>query len=325
MHSLSKEFSLIAKYFQREINPRHDIVLGIGDDAAILIPPAESSLAVTTDTMVYGTHFDDSVPVKALGHKLVAVNVSDLAAMGAEPTWLSLALTCPDINEHWLSEFSSGFFALADYYHCSLIGGDVTRGPLSLTVTAQGFVPQGKEIRRSGAQPGDRIYVSGKIGDAAAAFAGQQGHVALTDIQQASLNKRLFYPTPQVALGQALRAIASSAIDLSDGLASDLQHILHASKVGASINADTLPTSSVLTAAIPNQTTRVQLQLTGGEDYELCFTVPESRRGSLETVAQQLGIEVTCVGVIEGNQGLRILLKEQPLLLTEAGFSHFGV
>ncbi|MCO4322688.1 thiamine-phosphate kinase [Aliidiomarina quisquiliarum] len=325
MHNLTKEFSLIAKYFQREQSSRHDIILGIGDDAAILTPPAESSLAVTTDTMVYGTHFDDSVPVKALGHKLVAVNVSDLAAMGAEPTWLSLALTCPAINELWLSEFTSGFFALADYYHCSLIGGDVTRGPLSLTVTAQGFVPQGKEIRRSGAQPGDRIYVSGQLGDAAAALAGQQGTIALTDIEQARLNKRLFYPTPQVALGQALRAIASSAIDLSDGLASDLQHILHASKVGASIDAGVLPTSLALSTAIPEQQSRVQLQLTGGEDYELCFTVPESRRGSLETVANQLGIEVTCVGVIEGSEGLRVTLNEQPLLLTTAGFNHFGV
>jgi|SRR5690554_2831064 len=324
MHTLTKEFSLIAKYFQREVNTRHDIVLGIGDDAAILNPPADSSLAVTTDTMVYGTHFDDTVPVKALGHKLVAVNVSDLAAMGAEPAWLSLALTCPEIDEDWLSEFASGFFDLADYYNCSLIGGDVTRGPLSLTVTAQGFIPHGKAIHRCGAQPGDRIYVSGQIGDAAAAFAGQQGLLALTDFQQAKLNKRLFYPTPQVGLGQALRVIASSAIDLSDGLASDLQHILHASNVGASIEAGALPTSPELLAAIPEHKLRAEQQLTGGEDYELCFTVPESRRGSLETVARQLGIEVTCVGVIEGDPGLRITLNEQPLVLTEAGFRHFG-
>ncbi len=335
MHTLTKEFSLIAKYFrrqpsngelgQRERNQRQDVILGIGDDAAILKLPADSSLAVTTDAMVYGTHFDDLVPVKALGHKLVAVNISDLAAMGAEPAWLSLALTCPDINDAWLSEFSTGFFALADYYNCALVGGDVTRGPLSLTVTAHGFVPHGKALHRCGARPGDRIYVSGHLGDAAAALAGQQGHLPFTDIQQANLNKRLFYPTPQVALGQSLRVIASSAIDLSDGLASDLMHILQASNVGAKIDANALPTSAVLSAAIPNQSQRVQLQLMGGEDYELCFTVPESRRGSLETVVSQLGIEVTCVGVIEGDEGLRVILNEQPLELTKASFSHFGV
>jgi len=328
MHTLTKEFTLIAKHFQREVGQnnvrtRRDVILGIGDDAAILNPPAESSIAVTTDTMVYGTHFDDHVPAKALGHKLVAVNISDLAAMGAEPAWLSLALTCPSIDDDWLSEFASGFFELADYYNCSLIGGDVTRGPLSLTVTAQGFVPHGKALHRCGAQPGDRIYVSGHLGDAAAAFAGQQGRLALTDIQQASLNKRLFYPTPQVALGQSLRVIATSAIDLSDGLASDLQHVLQASNVGAKIDANALPTSAVLEMAIPNQEQRVQHQLTGGEDYELCFTVPESRRGSLETVVRQLGIDVTCVGVIEGDAGLRIALNEKPLLLIEGGFSHF--
>lgn len=328
MHTYSKEFALIAKYFQREVagtdtRSKNNIVLGIGDDAAIVDPPEDASIAITTDTMVYGTHFDDHVPADAVGHKLVAMNLSDLAAMGAEPTWLSLAVTCPDINEEWMSEFSRGFFELSDYYNCSLIGGDVTRGPLSFTVTAQGIVPRGKEMRRRGARPGDRIYVSGTLGDAAAALAGLQKTLTVCETQQAQLNKALFYPRPQVGLGQALRAVATSAIDLSDGLAKDLLHVLQSSNLGARIDAGALPTSSVLKMLVTDATERAQLQLTGGEDYQLCFTVPESRRGSLETIAHQLGLDITCVGVIEGEPGLRIELDNQPLLLQHAGFLHF--
>ncbi|RUO40112.1 thiamine-phosphate kinase [Aliidiomarina taiwanensis] len=328
MHTYSKEFALIAKYFQREVagtdtRSKNNIVLGIGDDAAIVDPPEDASIAITTDTMVYGTHFDDLVPADAVGHKLVAMNLSDLAAMGAEPTWLSLAVTCPDIDEAWMSEFSRGFFELSDYYNCSLIGGDVTRGPLSFTVTAQGIVPRGKEMRRRGARPGDRIYVSGTLGDAAAALAGQQQTLPVCETQQAQLNKALFYPRPQVGLGQALRAVATSAIDLSDGLAKDLLHVLQSSNLGARVDAGALPASKILEMVLPDPSQRAQLQLTGGEDYQLCFTVPESRRGSLETIAHQLGLDITCVGVIEGEPGLRIELNNQPFSLKTAGFLHF--
>lgn len=331
MHTLTKEFALIARYFRRSPTMeakslRRDVLFGIGDDAAILAPPADCVLAVTTDTMVYATHFDANTPIKAIGHKLVAVNLSDLAAMGAEPAWLSLALTCPDIDEAWLTEFSEGFFALSDYYGCSLIGGDVTRGALSLTVTAQGFIPQGRAIYRAGAQPGDRIYVSGTLGDAAVALAGQQGKLNLTELQQLSLNKRLFYPSPQVALGQALRTIASSAIDLSDGLGSDLQHLLHAAQVGARIDINKLPASTNLAAAlVADPIQKAQYQLFGGEDYELCFTVPESRRGSLETLVSQLGISITCVGIIEGEAGLRFMQDKTQVSFNEMGFQHFKI
>src|SRR5690554_1877234 len=215
MHTDTAEFSLIAQYFQRNTEKRRDVVCGIGDDAAVLTPSADATLAVTTDTMVEGVHFDQRVPARALGHKLVAVNLSDLAAMGAEPAWISLALTLPTVDHEWLVEFSKGLFELADYYHVSLVGGDVTRGPLTLSVTAHGFIPHGKALYRDGAKPGDRVYVSGTLGDAAAALALERAEQG-TGVDYECLRKRLHFPTPQVALGQGLRAIASSAIDLSD-------------------------------------------------------------------------------------------------------------
>lgn len=323
MHTHTPEFSLIAKYFKREQEKRRDVTCGIGDDAAVLLPAEDSALAVTTDTMVQGVHFDDNIPARALGHKLLAVNLSDLAAMGAEPAWLSLALTMPSVDEVWLAEFSQGLFQLADYYHASLIGGDVTRGPLTLTLTAHGQIPKGKALYRDGAKPGDRVYVSGTLGDAAAALAMQQERITRT-LQYDALSQALLYPEPRVALGQALRVIASSAIDISDGLMSDLQHILSASEVGARIELADLPASEALQSAIPDQDTRLELQATGGEDYELCFTVPESRRGSLETVIRQLGIPIHCIGVIESERGLRTMLEGEQKRFGAAGFSHFG-
>ncbi|MCH8493385.1 MAG: thiamine-phosphate kinase [Idiomarina sp.] len=350
------EFALIAKYFQArtsqnqtssfsatnsastqqeysssstlslnsENKSRRDVALSIGDDAAVVIPPADCGIAVTTDTMVAGVHFDDRVPVAALGHKLVAVNLSDLAAMGAEPAWLSLSCTLPEINEEWLAEFSSGFFKTVDYYRCALIGGDVTKGPLSLTLTAQGIVPKERYLTRRGAQPGDRIYVSGTLGDAALALAAQQQRVQLSDAALASLEKRLFYPTPRVGLGQLLRNLATSAIDLSDGLAGDLSHILQASGVGAHIELDRLPRSKAFAESI-NSADGWVYQLAGGDDYELCFTVPASRCGMLETIAVQAGVSVTQVGIIEGNKGLRYFNKNERCDLQLESFSHFAL
>ena len=351
------EFALIAKYFQArtsqnqtssfsatnsastqqeynssstlslnsENKSRRDVALSIGDDAAVVIPPADCGIAVTTDTMVAGVHFDDRVPVAALGHKLVAVNLSDLAAMGAEPAWLSLSCTLPEINEEWLAEFSSGFFKTADYYRCALIGGDVTKGPLSFTLTAQGIVPKERYLTRKGAQPGDRIYVSGTLGDAALALAAQQQRVQLSDSAFAALEKRLFYPTPRVGLGQLLRNLATSAIDLSDGLAGDLSHILQASGVGAHIELERLPRSKAFAESIHSAADGWVYQLAGGDDYELCFTVPASRCGMLETIAVQSGVSVTQVGIIEGNKGLRYFNNNERCDLQLESFSHFAL
>lgn len=333
------EFSLIAKYFQRspgagndtgsavsatsQNRSRRDVAVGIGDDAAIVIPPADCGIAVTTDTMVSGVHFDEKVPAAAIGHKLVAVNLSDLAAMGAEPAWLSLSCSLPEIDEVWLAEFSRGFFAAADYYRCALIGGDVTKGPLSLTLTAQGIVPAHRYLQRSGAQPGDRIYVSGTLGDAALALAAQQGRVDIPDNLRAELEKRLFYPTPRVGLGQLLRNQATAAIDLSDGLLGDLKHILVASKVGARIQLDALPHSKAFAGSIAGPE-GWKYQIAGGDDYELCFTIPESRCGGLETLALQAGVKVTCIGIIDGHRELRFYEKNQQRVIDLHSYSHFA-
>ncbi|RUO20443.1 thiamine-phosphate kinase [Aliidiomarina iranensis] len=338
MNIRTDEFSLIAKYFQRshgagddagsavsassQNRSRRDIAVGIGDDAAIVIPPTGCGIAVTTDTMVSGVHFDEKVPVDAIGHKLVAVNLSDLAAMGAEPAWLSLSCAFPSIDENWLTAFSRGFFAALDYYHCELIGGDITKGPLTLTLTAQGIVPAERYLKREGAQPGDRIYVSGTLGDAALALAAQQGKVSVPPEHMAALEKRLFYPTPRVALGQLLRNQATSAIDLSDGLLGDIQHILVASGVGARIQLDTLPFSQAFAESISGPD-GWRYQIAGGDDYELCFTIPESRCGNLETLALQAGVKVTCVGIIDGSRELRFFEKNQACDIDFHAYSHF--
>lgn len=329
MHELNSEFTLIKRLFERFKTDHPDVVFGIGDDAAVLQVPTDTQLVVTTDTMVEGNHFNAQVPPEAVGHKLVAMNLSDLAAMGAEPAWLSLSLTLPQIDTVWLDKFSTGFFELSHYYQSVLIGGDVTRGPLTLTVTAQGLVPKGRALYRSGAQSGDRIYVSGSLGDAAAALAGLQGQLNISEFEQKHFNQKLFYPRPQVALGQALRGIAHSVIDLSDGLASDLQHLLTASNKTAHIYLEKLPSSAVLLQCMPEHKSRALFQAISGEEYELCFTVPESRRGNLETVAKQLAVPITCIGVVEGPiQAKKSLLtfsfEQTEVELTHLGFTHFG-
>ncbi|MGX5915073.1 thiamine-phosphate kinase [Aliidiomarina sp. Khilg15.8] len=316
------EFELIATYFNSDEPARSDVVLGQGDDCAIVSTTAATHMAVTTDTMVDGVHFDDKVPARALGHKLVAVNLSDLAAMGAEPAWLSLSITLPDADQHWLQEFSAGLCELANYYNCQLIGGDTSRGPLSLTLTAHGLLPEGQHLSRHGANPGDWVYVSGTLGDAAAALAAQRGDLELTRAETQALEERLFYPSPRVALGQALRGLATSAIDVSDGLASDLSHILKRSGVGARLQLASLPLSATLSGLTPEQ--QRHYALCGGDDYELCFTIPEASRGSLQTALMHIGVEVTCVGQIEAQPGLRVFDGEQEVTSNAQGYQHFG-
>lgn len=317
------EFDLIAKYFANAGVKRVDTCVGVGDDGAVLQVRDGYDLVVTTDTMVAGTHFFPDVAPRSLGHKLVAVNVSDLAAMGAEPTWLSLALTLPAIEEPWLAEFAAGLHETADYYNCQLVGGDTTRGPLSLTMIAKGQVPRGKAITRAGAKVGDYIYVTGTLGDAALGLKLVQGQHAVSKKHQGHLLQRFHYPAARVALGQALRNTASSAMDISDGLAGDLPHILKRSGVGAYIDVNRLPLSQALKDSC-EPALALQLALSGGEDYELLFTVPENRRGSLDVLLSPYGVPVTCIGRVTGVAGkLELKAGEQPFSYQHQGFQHF--
>lgn len=320
------EFDLIATYFTHRYPTREDVDTGVGDDGAVLQVPANSELVVVTDTLVEGVHFDHYTPARAIGHKAVAVNLSDLAAMGAEPAWISLALTLPKYDDEWLTGFANGLREICDYYQCQLIGGDTTRGPLTITVTAHGFVPTGKALRRSGAKPGDWIYVSGALGDAGLALAGMQQRQKITPDYQRRLNERLFFPAPRVALGQSLRGIASSAIDVSDGLLADLRHILTASQVGARIDVDELPLSLALTESL-SEADAFRYALTSGEDFELLFTVPEAQRGVFDTVIAHAAQKPVCIGRVTNDAGaIQLLYAGEPWSLpadAAYGFDHF--
>ena len=241
-----KEFELIKHFFRDQLVKRKDVALGIGDDCALVVPPERQNIAVTTDTLVEGVHFPKQTEPRAIGHKSIAVSLSDLGAMGAEPTWVSLALTIPEVDEAWLKEFCAGVFELCEFYNVQLIGGDTTQGPLSITVTAQGITPFEKHISRSGAKAGDWVYVTGELGDAALALKHIQGKVMVDAVYREQILTKLNYPKPKVLVGQSLREYASSAIDLSDGLISDLGHLCQSSNVGANIVLDDLPLSAVL-------------------------------------------------------------------------------
>lgn len=317
------EFELITSYFSKTGSQRPDVNCGVGDDGAVLQVRDGYDLVVTTDTMVVGTHFFADVDPRALGHKLVAVNLSDLAAMGAEPSWLSLALTLPAIQPAWLSEFAAGLHETAEYFNCQLVGGDTTKGPLSLTMIAKGQVPRGKAIKRSGAKVGDYIYVTGTLGDAALGLRLVQGVQHVSKKHQAHILQRFNYPTARVALGQALRSVASSAMDISDGLAGDIFHILQRSAVGAFIDVQKLPLSQALKDSCDSNQA-LQLALSGGEDYELLFTVPDSKRGALDVLLSPYGVPVTCIGRITGQTGkLELKSGEQPFHYQHKGFEHF--
>ncbi|MBD8106364.1 thiamine-phosphate kinase [Erwinia persicina] len=319
------EFELIARYFDRVTSSRRDVEKGIGDDCALLGVPEKQTLAISTDTLVEGVHFLRDIHPADLGYKALAVNLSDLAAMGADPAWLTLALTLPEINEAWLKDFSDSLFELLDYYDMQLIGGDTTRGPLSMTLGIHGLVPQGRALKRSGARVGDWIYVTGTLGDSAAGLELLQHHVKINDpAAHEALIKRHLRPMPRILQGQALRDLASSAIDLSDGLISDLGHILKASDCGARLHLDALPISAVLKQHFePEQA--VCWALSGGEDYELCFTVPEINRGALDVALGYLGVPFTCIGQIAPqSEGLTLLQDDKPVELNLKGFDHFG-
>ena len=318
------EFELIARYFNRVTSSRRDVEKGIGDDCALLNVAERQTLAISTDTLVEGIHFLRDIHPADLGYKALAVNLSDLAAMGADPAWLTLAITLPDVDESWLKAFSDRLFELLDYYDMQLIGGDTTRGPRSLTLGIHGMVPVGRALKRSGAHPGDWIYVTGTLGDSAAGLALLQHHIRIDDPTVCeALIKRHLRPMPRILQGQALRDLASSAIDISDGLISDLGHILKASDCGARINLDALPLSPVLVDNIEMQQA-LRWALTGGEDYELCFTVPEINRGALDMALGHLGVPYTCIGQIApASEGITLMEQGKAVDFDLKGFDHF--
>jgi thiamine-monophosphate kinase len=317
------EFDLIARYFKR---PVQRAVLGIGDDCALLAPAAGMQLAISSDMLVEGRHFLSTVDPFRLGHKALAVNLSDLAACGARPLAFTLALSMPRADEAWLAPFSSGLLALADAHGCELIGGDTTQGPLNLCVTVFGEVPAGGALLRGGARAGDDLYVSGTLGDARLALEVFRGTLVLPADAFEAARERMEQPTPRVALGQALRGIASSAIDVSDGLLGDLGHILQASNVGAQVDT----TAVVACLGIGNTpaldaTRRLQYTLAGGDDYELAFTAPAAARTAVAAAAATAQTPVTRIGRIEAETGLRLVdAQGAPVTRQFPGFDHFA-
>ena len=317
------EFSLISRYFTRPPRQNSRAVLGVGDDCALLQPASGLQTAISSDMLVEGRHFFPGADARLLGHKCLAVNLSDLAAMGAQPVAFTLALALPSVNEPWLAAFSEGLFALADQHGCELIGGDTTKGPLTICITIFGDVPLGQALRRDSAQPGDDIWVSGSLGDARTALAGYRKEIALTDADLAAAGIRMHAPTPRVALGINLRGIAHAAIDISDGLAGDIAHILARSSLGATLEVDALPAGPVLSRQ--PLALRRSYTLSGGDDYELCFTAPPDRRDAVVAAARQAGCTVTRVGTMEAARGLRLIdAAGAPLMLALHGFDHFS-
>lgn len=318
-----KEFDLIKHYFSKQLVKRKDVVLGIGDDCALLAPAEHQHIAVTTDTLVAGIHFPENTTPRAIGHKAVAVNLSDLAAMGAEPTWISLALTLPEVNEEWIDEFCVGVFDLCEFYNVQLVGGDTTQGPLSITITAQGLMPIGKAITRSNARAGDWLYVTGELGDAALALQNVLGNVDITEAYKGKIFEQLDYPKPRVLTGQALRGYATSAIDISDGLISDLGHICEASNVGAKINLENVPISSIMHETLGTEKA-IELALCGGDDYELLFSVSEDNKVGMATALSNIGISTTCIGQLNTSGKITTVLHGEPVALPSKGFEHFS-
>lgn len=325
------EFDLIARYFTR---PTRRAVLGVGDDCALLQPASGMQLAISSDMLVEGRHFFADADPFALGHKALAVNLSDLAACGATPMAFTLALALPSVNEVWLAPFSRGLLALADAHGCELVGGDTTQGPLNICITVFGEVPvvngKSQALLRSGARAGDDLYVSGTLGDARLALDALRGTLNLPAAWLAQARQRLEQPTPRVALGQALRGVASAALDVSDGLLGDLQHILQASGVGATVNTSSaiklIAISSRADWTIGTIFLKKQLEcvLAGGDDYELAFTAPTSAREAVQAAARQADTPVTRIGQIDAEPGLR-LVDAQGLRLTGqfSSFDHF--
>mgnify|MGYP000278822856 FL=1 len=313
------EFDLIGKYFTRAVRRA---ALGIGDDCALLAPTAGMQLAVSSDMLVEGRHFLSTVAPDRLGHKALAVNLSDLAACGAQPLGFTLALALPRADEVFLEGFARGLFALAEAQGIELVGGDTTQGPLNICITAMGEVPPGQALLRSGAHVGDELYVSGTVGDARLALEVFRGQLALDAAAFESVRAAMERPQPRVALGLALRGIATSAIDVSDGLLGDLGHVLRRSGVGAVVDVDAVPRSAVLAAQ--TQAWQRECTLAGGDDYELIFTAPATSADAVQGAARRAGVAATRIGRIEAGAALRLVdAAGQPVAHTFGSFDHF--
>ena len=313
------EFELIERFFTR---PVRRATLGVGDDCALLQPTPGTTLAISSDMLIEGRHFLSTAAPDRLGHKALAVNLSDLAACGAKPLAFTLALALPSADEAFLAPFARGLLALADEEGCELIGGDTTRGPLAICITAFGELPLGSALLRSGARPGDDLYASGTLGDARLALEAFRGTVSLDEASFRAARQAMEMPTPRIGLGLALRGLATSAIDISDGLVGDLGHVLRRSGVGAVVDVDALPRS----AALAGQALALQRQclLAGGDDYELVFTALPTRRDAVAAAAAGAGVAVTRIGRIEAGARLRII-DRSGAAVEHAGrsFDHF--
>ncbi|WP_426688879.1 thiamine-phosphate kinase [Rhodanobacter ginsengiterrae] len=321
------EFRLIERLRELTAQSRDDVQLGIGDDAAILLPPVGQHLAIALDTLVEGVHFARGTAATDIGWKALAVNLSDLAAMGASPAWALLGLTLPGADADFIEGFAEGFGKLAKPHRLALVGGDTTRGPLAITVTVHGFVPPDKALRRDGARVGDVVLVTGTLGDAAAGLQALQQPLADDDSRaglRTFLIERLNRPTPRLSAGVALRGQASACIDVSDGLLADLGHICASSGVAAEIDAALLPRSSAL-MALYDEASALQFALGGGDDYELCFTVPAQRLVDVQADLSRLGCGVTKIGRIVEGEGVRVRgLDGAWMAIDHAGWEHFA-
>jgi thiamine-monophosphate kinase len=317
------EFGLIERHFRR---PARRARLGVGDDCALIEPAPGQDIAISTDLLVEGSHFLPGTDPRRLGHKTLAVNLSDLAAMGATPRYATLTLSLPDADEAWIAQFAAGFFALADRHAVELVGGDTTRGPLTLGVTILGEVPRGTAIRRDGAADGEDVWVSGTLGDAALGLAILRGEFAFDDTTRRTLIERLECPEPRLALGLALRGVASAMIDLSDGLGGDLAHIARASRLCAVVRAHDLPLHPALAGL--GAPTALRLALGGGDDYELCFAAPPARRAEVVAAGASAGVAVTRVGSLATSAPdvapVRLVDAAGRSLALPAGFDHFA-
>ena len=317
---MPSEFEIIRRTFDR---PARSADLGVGDDAALVRVANGNQLAVSTDMLLEGRHFPAGTDPRTLGHKSLAVNLSDMAAMGARPRWATLAIALPTDDEHWLEAYAEGFYALAERYAVELIGGDTTRGPLALSITILGEVPRGQALLRSGARPEDDIWVSGTLGGATLGLAHMQGRVQLDAMDTRAAIRRLELPEPRVELGLSLCGIASAAIDVSDGFAGDLGHILERSGVAARVECDRLPAFDAL-ARLRDKALMRRCMLSGGDDYELIFTAPPSRAKEITELASGLGLALTRVGRIEsGGGGLSIVDADGRVVPHTGGFDHF--
>lgn len=318
---MASEFDLIQRHFNR---PARQAVLGVGDDAALVQITPGMELAVSADMLVANTHFFAHIDPWLIGWKSLAVNISDMAAMGALPRWATLAIALPQADEDWIKQFSAGFFACAEQFKVDLIGGDTTRGPLTISVQIMGEVPPGQSLLRSLAQVGDEIWVSGPLGDAALALAGLQQRYALTDQELAYCTSALHQPIPRVELGLGLRGLAHSALDISDGLLADLGHILARSNLGAELYLNRIPVSTTVGTHLHHDVVQ-QMVLSGGDDYELCFTASPENHNQIAALGQELGLPLQSIGHITRHQGLNVHGMDGTVMkIKENGFDHFA-